>query len=203
METLKAFIFGVTLAIAVGPIAILIINRGLTIGLKIGLMCGLGAALADFTYGLVAFTIGSVLVGFLKLNAHYFELLTSAILLAFGLWMLHGSLKTSDGSSKSELAAERKNSFSYLLSTYLLTVVNPLTVVAFVGFSGQLVSPVTSVGHVFILGLSIFTGSIVVQFALAYFGATLGKLLQNPQIIRFLNIGSSICVMLFGMAGML
>ena len=202
MEVLKAFVFGVTLAVAVGPIAILIINRGLTLGLKSGLSSGLGAALADFTYGLIAFTIGSVIVGYLNLNARLFELLTSFILLVFGLWMLRGSLKAAKDPQPEQLSGRKKNGFGYLLSTYLLTVVNPLTIVAFVGFSGQLVSPVSGAGHIVILALAIFAGSVLIQFTLALFGATLGRFLKNQHVVRLLNMGSSICIILFGLAGM-
>lgn len=202
MEVLKAFVFGVTLAVAVGPIAILIINRGLTLGLKSGLSSGLGAALADFTYGLVAFTVGSVIVGYLNLNARLFELLTSFILLVFGLWMLRGSLKATKEPKQEQPSGRKKNGFGYLLSTYLLTVVNPLTIVAFVGFSGQLISPVSGAGHTVILALAVFAGSVLVQFAFALFGATLGRFLKNQRVVRLLNMGSSICIILFGLAGM-
>ena len=160
MEVLKTFIFGVTLAVAVGPIAILIINRGLTLGLKSGLMSGLGAGLADFTYGLVTFTIGSVVIGYLQLNARFFELFTSAILVVFGLWMLRSSMKAPKERQLERRGGKKRNGFGYLLSTYLLTMVNPLTLVVFVGFSGQLISPVSSAAHVVILALAIFAGSV-------------------------------------------
>lgn len=202
MEVLKAFVFGVTLAVAVGPIAILIINRGLTLGLKSGLSSGLGAALADFTYGLVAFTVGSVIVGYLNLNARLFELLTSFILLVFGLWMLRGSLKATKDPQLEQSGGKKRNGVGFLLSTYLLTVVNPLTIVVFVGFSGQLISPVSGAGHIVILALAVFAGSVLVQFAFALFGATLGRFLKNRRLVRLLNMGSSICIILFGLAGM-
>jgi len=202
METVKAFIFGLTLAIAIGPIAVLIINRGLTEGFKSGLLSGLGAALADFTYGLVAFTIGSFMVGYLHLNHHYFELATSGILLVFGVWMLKGSLQAPAEREKSTATA-KGGSLRYLFSTYLLTVLNPLTVVAFVGFSGQLLSPVSGYVDVLLLALAIFSGSFLVQAALALLGASLGRFIQNPAVVRMLNLGSSLCIMLFGLAGLL
>lgn len=203
MEVLKAFVFGVTLAVAVGPIALIIINRGLTLGLKSGLSSGLGAALADFTYGLVVFTIGSVIVGYLNLNARLFELLTSFILLVFGLWMLCGSLKATKDAQPEQPSGKKRSDIGYLLSTYLLTIVNPLTIVAFVGFSGQLISPVSGAGHIVILALAIFAGSVLIQFALAFFGATLGRFLKNQRVVSLLNMGSSICIILFGLAGIL
>jgi len=51
---LKGLIIGFAIAAPVGPIGILCIHRSLHDGFKIGLMTGLGAALADGVYGLIA-----------------------------------------------------------------------------------------------------------------------------------------------------
>jgi len=53
MPYIQTFIFGITLAISIGPIAILILNRSMNCGLKNGVLSGLGAATADLTYALV------------------------------------------------------------------------------------------------------------------------------------------------------
>ncbi|AKD04745.1 LysE family transporter [Pontibacter korlensis] len=203
METLKAFLFGLTIAMAVGPIAILIINRGLTVSLRSALMSGLGAALADLTYGLIAFTVGSLVISYLNLNNYYFTLFTSLILLLFGARMLKNSFKEPGSHTNNQEAGAKGSNLNYLFSTYVLTVVNPLTVIAFVGFSGQLVSPITGAAHVLVLALAIFAGSLIVQTALALFGASLGRFLRNPKAMRILNSGSGIGIMLFGLAGLL
>lgn len=51
---IKGLIIGFAIAAPVGPIGVLCIQRSLHDGFKIGLMTGLGAALADGTYGLIA-----------------------------------------------------------------------------------------------------------------------------------------------------
>src|SRR5579872_6395957 len=51
---IKGLIIGFAIAAPVGPIGILCIQRSLHDGFKIGLMTGMGAALADGTYGLIA-----------------------------------------------------------------------------------------------------------------------------------------------------
>ena len=198
MEMVKAFFFGLTIAIAVGPIAILIINRGLNTGLKSGVLSGMGAALADFTYGIVAFTLGTMIVGFLNTNQQYFSYATAVILVLFGAWMLKGSLVTIQATQPKQDAGK----MNYLLSTYLLTIVNPLTIILFLGFSGQLISPVTGFVDVISLAAAIFSGSLIIQLLLACFGASLGKFIRNPSLIRFLNIASSILIMSFGVAGL-
>ena len=198
---IKAFVFGLTIAIAIGPIAILIINRGLSTGLKSGVMSGAGVALADFTYGIIAFSAGTLIVGFLQVNHLYFKVLTAVVLLLFGLWMLRGSFKVLAIKPNQEQRLT-DSGMKYLASTYLLTIVNPLTVVMFLGFSGQLISPVTGFAEIVLLAAAIFAGSLLVQLALACFGAILGQFIKDPRVIKFLNIASSTAIILFGLAGL-
>lgn len=203
MDSFKAFLFGVTLAVAVGPIAILIINRGLVYGFRSGLLSGVGAALADLTYALVAFTVGSIIVSYLHMNQVYFSWVASGVLIIFGMWMLIGNLKVSAPTRDSNNSAIQKGDFGYLTSTYLLTVINPLTIIAFVGFSGQLVKPSFGVWQVLSMSIAIFLGSIIIQTILATFGASLGRYIQNPKAIQLLNIISSLSIIGFGVVGML
>lgn len=51
---LKGLVIGFAIAAPVGPIGVLCIQRSLHDGFKVGLMTGMGAALADGTYGLIA-----------------------------------------------------------------------------------------------------------------------------------------------------
>lgn len=203
MDSLKAFVFGVTLAVAVGPIAILIINRGLVYGFRSGMLCGVGAALADFTYALVAFTVGSIIVSFLNMNQVYFSCLASGVLILFGVWMLIGSLKVGTATKKPNTSAVQKGDLRYLTSTYLLTVVNPLTIVAFVGFSGQLVKPNFGIWQVLNMSIAIFLGSVIIQILLATFGASLGRYMKNPKTVQVLNIISNLSIIGFGAMGLL
>jgi threonine/homoserine/homoserine lactone efflux protein len=203
MDTLKAFVFGVTLAVAVGPIAILIINRGLVHGFQSGMLSGVGAALADLTYALLAFSVGSLIVTYLNMNQVYFSWMASAALLLFGLWMLLGNLKKSHTIPGLNRASSQNGNLGYLTSTYLLTVVNPLTIVAFVGFSGQLVKPDFGIGQIISLSMAIFLGSVIIQTLLATFGASLGRYVKSPRTIQVLNIVSSLSIMGFGLAGLL
>lgn len=55
---LKTLVFGATLAIAIGPIGLLIIDHAARGGLRMGLSSALGAASGDLTYALVALAAG-------------------------------------------------------------------------------------------------------------------------------------------------
>ena len=85
---MRSFVFGATLAAAVGPIALLILGYGMRAGLKPALGAGLGAALADLTYALAAFTIGSLLLARLVEHERVFRLWSAAALVGVGVWLM-------------------------------------------------------------------------------------------------------------------
>jgi putative LysE/RhtB family amino acid efflux pump len=51
---IKAWLIGIAIAAPVGPIGMLCIRKTLELGLKGALLVGLGAALADGCYGVIA-----------------------------------------------------------------------------------------------------------------------------------------------------
>lgn len=85
----KGFLMGLAIAAPVGPISVLCIQRSLHNGFKVGLMTGLGAALADGTYGLIA-GFGLTAISTL-LIAHQFwnQLIGGIFLLYFCLERYH------------------------------------------------------------------------------------------------------------------
>src|SRR4029077_8267163 len=83
---IKGLIIGFAIAAPVGPIGILCIQRSLHDGFKIGLMTGMGAALADGTYGLIA---GFGLTAISALLIHY----QIAIRIIGGLYLLYLGIK--------------------------------------------------------------------------------------------------------------
>ena len=63
---LQSFLFGVTLAAAVGPIALLIVNYGISRGFRAAFAAGCGAAVADLLYAMLAFVAGAQLLVWLE-----------------------------------------------------------------------------------------------------------------------------------------
>lgn len=59
MAEVKAFIFGISLALTIGPIALLIVTIATRDGLIAALWSALGAGSADFTLALAAFFAGA------------------------------------------------------------------------------------------------------------------------------------------------
>src|SRR5271155_5027941 len=127
----KGIIIGFTIAAPVGPIGVLCIRRSLADGRKIGLATGLGAATADAAYGCVAGFGLTVISSFLVGHRFWLGLLG-------GLFLCYLGIRTFM-SKPSGKAAEVRGSglFSAYLSTFFLTMTNPMTILSFVAvFAG-------------------------------------------------------------------
>ncbi|HXU32594.1 MAG TPA: LysE family transporter [Thermoanaerobaculia bacterium] len=197
---LRALIFGATLAVAVGPIAVLIVQCGLTRGFGSAARCGLGAGLADFTYALIAFTVGPAISGLLVAHRREVEVVASLVLVGFGFWMIWSALRARKAVGEGEMkpVANRRE----IATTFVLTIVNPLTVLAFVSFSAQLgLDP--SWRQAIGLSLALFLGSLTIQLGLALAGSRLRRYVTDPRWVAGLNVASGVGIVLFGAAGLI
>lgn len=197
LEIVKSFLFGMTVGIAVGPIGILIIYHGMQKGMRAGSLCGLGASLGDFTFALLAFFASSDIIQPIVENRSMITRFSSWLLIFFGFYMI---IKAAvQGSQKSELKRKSRllNTENYVSMTYILTLMNPLTIVLFIGFAGQNVQHV-SVTKGILFSAFIFLGNIIVQLGLSFFGKVFGRMLRQFQISKYLSIFSGILIVLFG-----
>jgi threonine/homoserine/homoserine lactone efflux protein len=87
------------------------------------------------------------------------------------------------------------------VTTYLLTLFNPMTVVFFTSFAAQL--PLTATRIVAVpFALSVSLGSLSVGLLFALGGATISALVSRPEWIRALNIASGAAITAFGILGL-
>src|SRR5215472_12676596 len=86
-SVVQAFLFGATLAIAIGPIALLIITVAANHGLRAGSACGVGAALADGLLAVLAYLAGAALLSLLAPYSRWLGALGGAVLLVVGAWL--------------------------------------------------------------------------------------------------------------------
>jgi arginine exporter protein ArgO len=193
MVAFQSFLFGISIALAIGPIALLIINYGLNCGLKTAALSGTGAALADFTYSLIAFAAGTGIAVSLTSHQHELKLISSLILAAFGAWMLFGAIRKRKQIGNGTHTMKCK---APLLSTYALTIINPLTIILFIGFAGR--SEVNGIGGILVNGLGVFTGSLIIQLSLALFGNTLKTFFKNQTAVFSLNVVSALAIIVLG-----
>jgi threonine/homoserine/homoserine lactone efflux protein len=127
---LKGFAVGLSIAAPVGPIGALCIRRTLSDGRAAGLASGMGAATADMVYGAVAAFGLTAASGFLVSRQAWLSG-------AGGVFLLYLGVRTFGAPPSREA---RLPSASGLLraygSTFLLTLSNPVTILAFAAMFG-------------------------------------------------------------------
>lgn len=194
---LKSLLFGILVAAAIGPIAILIVGTAAERGLRAGFGAGLGAALADLVYALLAFSAGAVLLPALAAWRPAIHAGSALLLIGVATAMAVRELRQGAAAAPAPRSAAQA-----LLPTFLLTLANPMTLAVFAGFAGQL--PVAgSLTRAVGLAGALFSGSLLVQTALATAGALLGTLPAGSTWRRAVKLGSAAGIGAFGFAGLL
>lgn len=111
----------------VGPIGVLCIQHALLRGMLYGLVAGLGAALADAIYGAMAGFGVTVFSSFLTTYQFWFQL-GGAIFLWYLGWNIFVSKPETTSEKALPLSLRR-----VFLTTFALTLTNPMTIVCFAG----------------------------------------------------------------------
>ncbi|MBW3568312.1 MAG: LysE family transporter [Proteobacteria bacterium] len=186
----EAFLFGLTIAIAIGPIALLILNASLDRGVLARLACGVGAACADFTFGVVAFSAGTALLTFIDDNRDYVSYVSASTLCGLGIWLLLQAWTSRTNSM------ERKRQSIGFTATYLLTMTNPLTVLVFAAWLGSH-HVVLEWSAILTVSLAVFAGSLLVQASLAFFGGVLRTRIRREGLL-VANMASGAGILAFG-----
>ena len=154
---LKGLLVGFSIAAPVGPIGLLCLQRSLNSGRRAGLASGLGAASADAVYGALAAVGFGAAAGLLVEHLAWLRLGGGLFLLYLGVATWRASppqtMARTDGGLRVGQA---------YLSTFFLTLTNPLTILSFIGiFAGLGLGPAASGGlwRAALLVLGVFLGS--------------------------------------------
>ena len=191
----KAFVFGVVVAGAIGPIALLIFGTGARQGFAAGAIAALGASFADFIYAFGAFMLGAVTLPFLARHRAAIDVGCALLLIGFGAWMLFAQLRPGRPPEVPRPAAR------HFLPTFVLTFLNPMTLVIFAGFVPQL--PVAgSLGMAAILALALASGSAAVGLGFAGAGSVVGKAMPGERARRVISAAAAAGILAFGVYGL-
>lgn len=119
----KGVLIGIAASIPMGPVGILCVQRTLQKGRAYGLMTGMGATLSDLFYALITGLGMSFAMDFIEDERNLFvlQLLGSALLLAFGLYMF----KTKMRRKLSYVNRHRGTLIHNGLTGFLITLSNP------------------------------------------------------------------------------
>jgi len=142
---------GLAIAAPVGPIGLLCIRRTITNGRRAGLVTGLGAATADFAYGLIA-ALGLTSLSYWLATANSWLHWAGA---AFLLWI--GVRTLMEKSATASVDAPARGLLPIFGTTFLLTIANPMTLVSFLG----LIAGLGAISRGYLLAAGIFIGSVM------------------------------------------
>ena len=186
---LQGLILGFSIAAPVGPIGVLAIRRTLAEGWRVGLATGLGAATADAVYGCIAGFGLTFVSGFLIGQAFWLKLIGGLFLCYLGwqTWRSKPATEAANLQSNGLLAAYG--------STFLLTLTNPMTILAFSAlFAGLGVMGSSASASLLVLG--VFCGSALWWLTLS----SSVSLFRNrvSQRLNWLNRISGLILLVFG-----
>lgn len=178
MFLIKGFILGLLIAVPVGPIGVLCIRRTLEKGRLAGFISGLGAATADALYGAIA-AFGLVAISnFLINQKHILGLVGGLTLIYIGTKSYvkqDQEVQMSDSTEPTTLSKD-------YLSTFLLTLTNPSTIIFFTAFFASIgfAWKGSSTWHASMAVLGVFLGStlwwLTLSLSVNYFKNKFGKI---------------------------
>ncbi len=182
-------------AVPVGPLGILCINRALALGALCGLVSGLGVATADaLAAGIAALGI-SLISGFIIEHHTLLRLVGGLFLCYLGFRIYH-----TESLQKPPKVSTVNSLVGAYLTTLFLTLSNPVTFLSFVAiYAGWHVESLS--GQYFdaaILTLGVFSGSALWWFAL-FVGLTTFRDRFNLKILDWIHRLSGALIALFGL----
>lgn len=190
---LRGFLIGLSIAAAVGPISILCIQRTLERGQLYGLISGLGAATADACYGSIA-AFGLTIISTFLLSQHLW------IHLLGGIFLLYLGIKTFRTHPAEKAAVVQANNFlGAYLSTFLLTLTNPTTILSFLAIFAGIGVGVTSksyVSAIIVVG-GVFLGSVC-WWVILTTGVSMLRKRFTGRWLLWINRCSGAIITLFG-----
>ncbi len=170
---IQGIVFGFFLALPVGPVGVLCVQRTLSQGRMHGLISGLGAAFGDALYGAVAAFGISAVEDWITGHQGGLRLVGGVVLLLLALRTVAAMVRAhpvTDGTDeKIQRRIETHSLVKDFLSTLMLAITNPITFVAFAGLLATLgfTEAGRSIGNASILVAGVFAGSALWWIALS------------------------------------
>lgn len=194
MLIIKGILIGLLVSIPLGPIGVLVIQRTVNKSRIAGLMSGLGAALSDTLYAIVAGFSLTFIIDFIRIHELFFQSLGAVVVLILGISIFF----------KNPVSDLRRNKlrgnthFQDIISSFLVTVSNPLTVFVFLAVfasSGVAVS-LEKPFHSFFVILGISLGAFLWWFTLSGI-VSLFKHKINLRVLWWINKTAGALIILF------
>ncbi len=127
---IDGIIIGFSASVPLGPIGVLCIQRTLNKGRLSGFISGMGAAVSDTIYAIAAGFSLSFIISFIEKQLVYIQTFGAILLIILGVNIFYSNPAV-------QLRKQRKsrsNLFQDFISTFLITISNPLAIFLFLAF---------------------------------------------------------------------
>jgi len=190
----RGLIIGFSIAAPVGPIGVLCIRRTLAEGRLAGFLSGMGAASADMFYGAVA-AFGLTAVQNLLIGQ------SNWLRIVGGIFLLYLGVKTFISKPSNEAAkSTRGGLFGAYLTTFFLTITNPITILSFLAIFAGLRLGETNGNYLSasVMVLGVFLGSAAWWLMLST-GVSLLREKFTPALLTWVNRLAGVIILTFGL----
>jgi len=191
---LKGILIGLLVSIPLGPIGVLVIQRTVNKTRMAGLLSGMGAALSDTLYAIIAGFSLTYVVDFIRKNEFIFQLSGALVVLGLGIYIFFKNPLT-------DMQQHRLRGNTHLkdiISTFLVTFSNPLSVLVFLAIftsSGVAMSLEKPYQSIFVI-LGVFTGAFLWWFSLSGL-VSMFRHKINLRFLWWLNKTAGVMIVLF------
>ena len=188
----KGLLLGLAIAAPLGPIGVLCINRTLERGFWAGVAGGLGTALADASYALLAAAGFAAFATLLATVATPLSLAGGA----FMIWLGWRGLQPSPVAAAAKVGA--RDLIETTAATFLLTIANPLTILSFAAFFAVLgLAKAGGLANATVVVAGVFLGSLAWWMLLSG-GIALARTRLPDSFVTWVSRLSGLVLIAFG-----
>ena len=194
---LRGLAIGFAVAVALGPIGLLVIRRTIDRGWPHGFVSGVGVATADATYGAVAaFGLTAVTETLVGIDRPL-GIVGGAVLLVLAGRALRDTLAPGEGPVERADRGRFDGPLGAWATMVGLTLTNPATILSFAALFASLGAGSAGTGGAVSIVAGVFLGSVAWWAVLTGLVAGLRARL-TPRVIRGLNVASALIIGGFG-----
>lgn len=190
----KGILIGLLVSIPLGPIGVLVIQRTVNKSRKAGLLSGMGAALSDTLYAIIAGFSLTFVIDFIREHEIIFQSVGALVVLGLGIHIFFKNPVT-------DLRRNRlrgNTHFQDIISSFLVTFSNPLTVFVFLAVftSSGVAINLEQPYHSFFVIVGVFTGACLWWFSLSGI-VSLFRHKINLRILWWINKTAGVVIVIF------
>jgi len=191
---IKGILIGFLVSIPLGPIGVLVIQRTVNKSRVAGFLSGMGAALSDTLYAIIAGFSLTFVIDFIREYEILLQAIGAIVLLGLGIHIFFKNPATDLRRNK----LRGNTHFKDIVSSFLVTFSNPLSVFVFLAVftSSGVVVNLEQPYHSFFLILGIFTGAIIWWFSLSGI-VSLFRHKINLRILWWINKSAGAIIVVF------